>query len=575
LEDARVEHALFGYKPGTKKHLEALRGKLFDGDRAEIEALIGTPWNERGDDDQVTIGCYLLGSGYRVEGRLADGPVAALRSIEPLILTTVGSDNVADLYGHAVEVLEALQRLGYLRTGDERDAPVGPTDHPETDEDFMGAAGSPFDGPCCHPRDAIVECASPRCSGNCTVCGAHIITAESDSEGEGESSGSSSPTSTRSAKPGRSKKGSESEGDEGDTAKSGARGGSTTKDEDAEAKAEAMTGEAEKPSMTDAELHEALHRIGGHDHETESEHSFKPDVATEAISLYEYGYEDGDTLTAGVTQIDSKVSAEAATDFWTAGRRATTYDIDGTVTKVLPDLRTALVVNGRTGFTPDLRAGRVNARALYRTATGYTRVFGRYTTPESRDYNVVMALDCSGSMGGGYTSQSKLMKAAAIAVADMLSMINVPFAAFGYTGDHSGDRGGWRLDIQRAKDFAEPWDARARRRLSGLETGYANLDGTTMGFARVMGRAGARTPNTRTIVLYFNDGGMPAENSRNEAAAIKAELLNAERNKTHFVGVGVGSDAAARAGLDFVPLFGLDDLTKVCVRIGQLIGGTA
>lgn len=620
LEDARVEACLFLAKPGTHKHLLASRMEIFDAPKAEIEALIGKAWIDRDDDSQAIIGAYIVGAGYEAEGRLSPKIVEILNKIKPTIRRAVDVETVRDVYAQSFAVLSAFQMEGLLRNGDERDEPMGVTDHDEAEKG--GDGGEAGSGACAHPKAMIVECASPGCLGNCTLCGSHIVPSPAASSTSGGEGGASTPSSDPEAADGgaegageasdadprkRSKadelaledvehaddageihgrRGGESEGAAGgsrsmDGAASSA-GTSADKAEEVLAESEgaetpASSPEAEARARAEAEarreeLAKGLHIAGGHDPATDEAEALDKAALERALTLDEHGYAEDEDLTKGITGI--KRYATDKNGFTSGGEPLSSYvdlsDAERAINTVMPEMRQVLAVNGRTGFTPNQRAGRIDTRNLYRTATGTTRVFGRYSTPETRDYLFVVALDCSGSMSSGYSADAKLQKSLAYASGETLNRLGVPFIMFGYTGRPSG--GGYQIQIQDVRAENQPWDKDAVERLAGLHPVAANLDGSTMQYARIRGRNATRSPKTEVIVIYMNDGGMPAENSRNEQHIIAKEVRDQHKNNVRYVGVGLNSRDAGEAGLELVYCKNVGDVSKLTGKIAEVMG---
>lgn len=587
LEDARVEHLLFQAKPGTHKHLERQRTYIFDAPREEIVARIGTPWNERPADSQMIIGCYLLGAGYAPEGRLSESAATDLRTIEPLVLAAVGSLTINDVYARSFAVLTALQELGYLRNGDERDAEMGETPHeqPEPGTALQRAQ----DSGCPHPKSKIVPCSDERCKGNCTQCGAHIISVpqpedgdgeegDGNSSGEGDSKDTEAADRATAAPAGPTPPGTATEPGDGDTRPAGTGTGEGEEGAARITEAEEITDDddeiAPAPRTIENESEEsvsdALSEAGGHDHEHSSKDDSLSDRGIErAVTLIDEGYAPGEQPATGVNAIRHRRLGKHSYMWSDRPERIDSAQVEQAVATVMPELRQVLALNGLTGFTGGMRSGRVDTRALSRTAVGDSRVFGRFETAESRDYQFVLALDCSGSMGHG--SRVENMKITALAAAEMLDRLGVPFLIFGYSGNSVSL--GWELEIADVRMPGDPWDKAARTRLLSLDPHSANLDGSSMQYARVLGRTAARSPETEVVVLYFNDGGMPAENEYAEKPLIRWEVANQRRNRAHYVGVGISSSAVEAAGLELVecnePVSGARNITA---KIAEVLG---
>lgn len=573
LEDARVEAKLFEAKPGTHKHVAAQRMEIFDAPIKEIEARIGKAWKDRDADSQAVIGCYLLGAGYDPENRLTDKVAEDLRSIEATVLAATTAGSVEELYVGAFDVLTGLQALGYLRNGDERDEPQ-PDDGTDSEGGiYLVKPGAGDEGG--------EETEIPEGSIVITLPSDEDDTPEKDDEGEGEAAQTTS------------KGGDEPEVDESEGGQA-SEGDETDDDSTHGSGAHSPEGDRDAPDTPDAaEAARAVAIAGGHHHHSKPAAADLEDGHLKAaLAFEEEGYTPTEQPALGIVGI-TRVTVASTRGPDTREDRPL---VERAIAQVMPELREALAVNSVSAFSSGLRAGRVDTRSLYRVATGSDRIFGRYEVAEQRDYLFVMMLDCSGSMGGSQHRGSRFhtMKHTAMATGEMLDRIGVPFLVYGYSGDrtrgktswadldiftrargarYTADDGEFTLKLVPVRDHGQQWDDGARARLMNLRNIGANLDGSTMQWARMQGRRAARHQATEVVVLYFNDGGMPAENRTNEERLIRWEVRNQARNHVHYVGVGINSDDVETAGLELVacnnPEEGARNLTR---RVAQILG---
>ena len=266
-------------------------------------------------------------------------------------------------------------------------------------------------------------------------------------------------------------------------------------------------------------------------------------------------------------------------------------------------LAEALGLNRRSANVPNLPSGRLHGSKLAKVPSGGRRVFRRVEKPAKRSYAVLIGVDQSGSTHGGTDDP---LRALAYGQAELLDRAGIPFAIAGHTGrgyaTHlEGDRFGeyeWeskeaceevcrsygveprgRIDlatIQLIKNFAEPWDLRAKLAHANLEGIAQNLDGITL---RAYMNLLCSHRATDRILLYYTDGAMPAEDRSHQTPILEAECRRAKAmsmlpdRRLHLIGVGVGTDSPKKYGLDTIEVPNLIEEGEDELGIGLVVEG--
>lgn len=119
----------------------------------------------------------------------------------------------------------------------------------------------------------------------------------------------------------------------------------------------------------------------------------------------------------------------------------------------------------------------------------------RRTQRNLRDIAVAVLVDMSKSTKG---STLRFEKEALIILAEALKEIGDAFALFGFSGDNRDN-----VDFFRIKDFEEPFVQQVQKRISGIEFGLENRDGTAL--RHTIGLLKKREERTRMIIL-ISDG---------------------------------------------------------------------
>lgn len=247
-------------------------------------------------------------------------------------------------------------------------------------------------------------------------------------------------------------------------------------------------------------------------------------------------------------------------------------DFEADETTLAPALRALRIVfaeNRHARVETNMRRGRVNVRQLGRKIpTGDDSFFMRKTVPGRKDYEVIMGLDISGSTGG---ERIQMIRSAALAKADMLNRLGIPFSIYAHSGDYAGGMwsGDMSLSIHVIKEVSEKWNDTTKERLRNLVSYSANIDGHTLEFYR---KVADRSSATDKIILYYTDGDMPCENFEEELEILQREIKTCRQRGYTLIGVGIGTDAPVEHGLDTVILDDVSDTYKVVAKLRKELG---
>lgn len=232
-----------------------------------------------------------------------------------------------------------------------------------------------------------------------------------------------------------------------------------------------------------------------------------------------------------------------------------------TISDIQPSLitlRAAFTENKRVGMETGLKVGpRLSPKHLYTAMTDDPRIHARKHLPVKQDWSVLIGLDVSGSTRG---TTCDAIKKGGYAMAELLSMLGIPFALYAHTGSQH------ELVIISVKEFGEPWNDLTKKRCVGLNSYLANLDGHTLEFYR---KTIARERSTDKLLMYFTDGAMPLENYTEELRILKANIAMCAAQKIRLVGVGVGNDDPLKYGLDMIRYDTLRDLPKLVSGLAE------
>jgi hypothetical protein len=245
-----------------------------------------------------------------------------------------------------------------------------------------------------------------------------------------------------------------------------------------------------------------------------------------------------------------------------SGREADMTIAESVLGPALMRMRVAFADNQRGHNQQHLKSGKVNGRVLGKRASlGDPRLFRKKIQPGKKNYLVVIGMDVSGSTAG---VNIVLEKQAVMAQAELCRRMGIPFAIYAHSGNYwsptDGRASGFALDVYIIKEEHEPWDKGTQERLTKLGPDSANLDGHFLEYLRK--RADESTA-TDTVILYYSDGKMPAENHDEELEILQREIAVCKKKNYTLLGVGIRTDSPARHGLDTVQVDSTEDVGKV------------
>lgn len=304
----------------------------------------------------------------------------------------------------------------------------------------------------------------------------------------------------------------------------------------------------------------------GDDHEDEPERDPEEEAAIERALVQERDFDE-----PSKEVYESRVmEAGPAFNMSKVMRRPDKYAVIPTTEPIIQQslgkMRQAFSENKKGSKERNLRSGKVNAKALGRRApVEDDRVFQKRRRPGKRDYFVVIGMDVSGSTDNGLRIQN--IKSAAMAQAELLSRIGIPFEVWAHTCFVNGidapetTYGQWlENQMYKVKTIDERWDTKTKKRLESIVPSAANLDGHTMEFYR---KRLDKSRATDKVLMYYTDGDMPYENYREELRILKRELRECATRGYEVVGVGFETDSPNKHGLDTVRIDGIEDVPKV------------
>lgn len=233
------------------------------------------------------------------------------------------------------------------------------------------------------------------------------------------------------------------------------------------------------------------------------------------------------------------------------------------ITASLGRLRVVFSDNRKARQVRNLKAGRINTKALRRVPVQDDRLFQKKREPGAKDYFVVIGLDNSGSTAG---RELGVIKAAGLHKAEMLTKLGIDFAMYAHNGSPHGYAGSFHrtntmdLDIVVIKAPGERWTEVTRQRLRDLGPGGFNLDGHALEYYR---KACDGHRATDKVILYYTDGAMPNENYEEELHTLQREIRTCVQRGYSVVGIGVGTDSPRKHGLDTIQIDSVEDVPLV------------
>jgi hypothetical protein len=223
--------------------------------------------------------------------------------------------------------------------------------------------------------------------------------------------------------------------------------------------------------------------------------------------------------------------------------------------------RVVFAENARGRNEIGLRQGRVHSPSIGRKApVGEGDFFRKRRLPGRTSYFVGIGVDVSGSTMG---TKIDLIKQVAMAEAELLNRLGIPFFVYGHSGSGWSDM---QLDMIEFKSADEPWNDTTRARLANIGPQACNLDGHTLQFYR---KQLEKRREEIKILHYYTDGAMPLENFDEELVILREEILRYRQRQIVLAGVGVRTDSPKEHGLPTVIVESQADVIKVVEDLEQ------
>lgn len=534
VEDVWVNAEMMSARPGTRTMFGAQTNDVFNNG---IETLDGhvVKWSEQPLNAQVVIGVYCKGSGLDYSSWLAPEVIEALDDdeVDSLSYRIKTATTARARYQLSIKLLEALRRLGFLKSDDdEEDDEPDPGEGEAGDDSDGGDSGG--DSGEADSDDADDE------DDDLTSTGKKADTSDDEGSDDEPFDGAD-----------KAEYGDEVDSDDGEA----------SRDTDDSDDAESITEDGENgsggspPPMGSAdEAEEIFKTFGRHDDESE-EPSPEQEDAEEDIERALVQDDHFDKPAHGTRGL----AVHRADD----GHQAFSSRFRGGVLDPTPEsilapslakLRIAFTENRKSKHEKNLKRGRrIDRKQMARRiATDDPRIFNRRNVPGKRDYFVVIGLDISGSTASRWIT---LIKQAGMAQAELLARLGIPFALYCHSGDYVDG-----VTIFEIKGPDEPWGDKPKEALDRIGSYAANLDGHTLEFYRK--RAEEHRASDK-LIMYYTDGAMPAENYVEELDVLQRNIKVCEQQGIHLVGVGVGNDDPIEHGLDMIRIDGIEDVLKV------------
>jgi hypothetical protein len=219
-----------------------------------------------------------------------------------------------------------------------------------------------------------------------------------------------------------------------------------------------------------------------------------------------------------------------------------------------------------------LKAGRLDMRSLARRAPVQDdRIFGKRIKPRDKSYAVLLGIDCSGSTDN--VERNAKIKRAAMAQAEVLTRLGIPWAGYAHTAFQCKLDNSFRFNkmdgmysvyLLPFKTAGEPWTDLGREKLSAIRPLSENLDGHTL--EQYINKLLAVEAEER-ILFYYTDGQMPAANYSEELEILTAQCKRADDKGIHLMGVGINTDSPKQYGMDTVEVNSDEDIALVIKQL--------
>lgn len=559
LEDVRVNIFMYKARPGLYKQFRGLTTQIFrdgleepDGSRRKV--------TDASKNAQAVVGLYAKCAGYNYVDYFDPDVVECLNDprLDKIVSEVQQARSARTIYRLCFPALEVLRSHGFCVAPDdeeEDDPPPQPTGESEDEQDRADD-----DAP-----DVRDDSESPTAADDAPD-------APDDDEGDGSSPAGDTDADTSddddapddTPRLGRDDYDADAD-DAPDEDDADADDDAPDEDDADEGDCDADTsGDDSMPGGTPDEVDRALRMFGGHQ---EFQADNEDETYTEACEREADEAEIDRALIQG-EHFDTPSRMVYGIQVYTEGgpgwrKNATMSELseadESILAPALMKMRVAFSDNHKARFQRNLKSGRINARVLgRRVPVQDDRLFQKKRELGERDYFVLIGLDISGSTMG---SRLDLIKAAALAQAELLHRIGINFAVYAHTGDMAkAMSNAYDVVINVVKSPEQPWDVNARGRLRALNAAKVNLDGHTLEFYR---KVTERQKATDKLILYYTDGAMPNENYSDELEVLQREILHAPQRGIKIVGIGIRNSDPVQHGLDTIRIDTIEEVPKV------------
>lgn len=236
---------------------------------------------------------------------------------------------------------------------------------------------------------------------------------------------------------------------------------------------------------------------------------------------------------------------------------------------------------------PGFRTGKLNGAALFRTASGDDRVFRRKTSFKTKDVDVQLVVDLSGSMSG---SKVQLACECAYGLAEALDRLNINCQVVGFTTTRNDPvREDTISKVEREADrrvsrteaiympIMKDWGQRftADRKVATLMAArdvmlLNNVDGECVEYAGMML---GKQKGARKLMIVLSDGEpCAAGDMRAQANHLKRVVKRLEKEGFEIFGIGIMDRAVSRYYTHYEVVDNIEQLpTKVMGRLEKML----
>lgn len=380
-----------------------------------------------------------------------------------------------------------------------------------------------------------------------------------------------------------------SDGDSGDDSGESSDSESSGDESSEEAKSEShrapdggSTEGSEDKSRYDDLLNEADGKMNSaYDEHIQDIHSLINDEIKEQIKNNESkSRRDPEGLTNGAISIPMTTRFDTETDHSGKGNSSVyahmKRDIMPLVQPIKSQLERILKVSENAKWTPERERGSLDPRSLAKLGSqpNYRTVFREYTKTQTNNVAVEIMIDMSGSMG----KRMETAKRTAVAMAEALKDLNIPFEITGFNSkpdarlrkminemnfDESRrfNRMAESLDLHIFKSF----DSHSLNGITNLFVGQQNPDGECVFWAA---KRLAQRKEKRKIMLVLSDGEPATTEGRKNIlqADLKNRIKQLRKSGIECIGIGIMTDCVKHFYPDYVVISEISDLPKAAMK---------